>query len=150
MNLEIAATILLSFATLLGGLICLIRFVWSVIFVIIVNSKWKSTEGVVLSYAVVPVDNEGAWKKQMEYQYIVDSKTYTGTNILNNLYWAFASNKLPDKHNDDYHTGQHIEVRYNPKNPEKAIVEYKFDAMNVIWLIFGIICFSGTYISWPL
>jgi hypothetical protein len=121
------------------------------------SKKWPSAEGKVTSSYVqkqVRSIKDGSKKPtyypKIRYQYSVGGKSYTGERI------SFSGGEGGEEKSeaqavvDRYLSGQKVIVYYDPKNPERAVLEKGFTwktfmpfAAGLGFLVVGIICFKA-------
>lgn len=139
----------MAIAAFAGGTFVLYKFCAAALFSMITVKKWKAAEGIVTEYAVKPTDDNESWYKAIKYTYVIKGVTFTGTCLSRNIYMAFQSASHTDEYYADYRIGQKITVKYNPDNPEDAVIEHAFDGMNIIWLLFGSGLLYYAYYNFP-
>ena len=141
--------LIFAIAAAASGCMATYLFFRALFFSIIGIKKWYETRGKITDYKVEPTKDGEAWQKKIYYTYPANGKILTGNSLSKNLNIAFSSKDHTDKYYNDYQIGQEVIVRYNPKNPEEAVLEYKFDWMNTLWLAFGIGALVFGYYMFP-
>jgi hypothetical protein len=138
-----------SIAATFSGCMSIYLFFRALFFSTLSIKNWQETHGRITDYKVEPIKDGEAWQKKIYYTYPANGKILTGNTLSKNLNIALSSKDHTDKYYNDYHIGQEVTVRYNPKNPEEAVIEYKFDWMNTLWLAFGIGALVFGYYMFP-
>ena len=114
--------------------------------------KWNQTEGIVLrSGAIYSEDSSDSdmhgWKYQLKYSYVVNNVEYISTNFSENIEFIKPYEDMVEVV-EGYTTGDTIIVYFNPKKPEKAVVNNKYSYYNLILLLFAIVVIVITYDIW--
>jgi hypothetical protein len=146
---DIYINLIFAIAATVSGCISIYLFFRALFFSIVSIKNWQETQGRITDYKVGPTKDGEAWRKKIYYTYPVNGKMSIGITLSKNLNIAFSSKDHTDKYYNDYQIGQEVTVRYNPKNPEEAVIEYKFDWMNTLWLAFGIGALVFGYYMFP-
>ena len=141
--------VIFAIAATFSGCISIYLFLRALFFSIVSIRNWQETQGRLTDYKVGPTKDGEAWQKKVYYTYPANGKILTGNTLSKNLNIAFSSKDHTEKYYNDYQIGQEVTVRYNPKDPEEAVIEYKFDWMNTLWLAFGIGALVFGYYMFP-
>jgi hypothetical protein len=121
--------------------------VWSIIiarifiFYAITIKTWKSVKGQIIDFDVKYSSAKGdpdhdGWKPYLKYRYIVEDVVYEGDTLTKNISVMLPSQDLVREHNKKFEEGKEILVTYNPKKPEKSVIEREFNYYSL--LIFGV------------
>jgi hypothetical protein len=146
---DLYINLIFAIAAAFGGCMSMYLFFRTLFFSIVSIKNWRETPGRVTDYKVEPTKDGEAWQKKVYYTYPANGKILTGNTLSKNLNIAFSLKDHTDKYYNDYQIGQEVTVRYNPKNPKEAVIEYKFTWMNTLWLAFGIGALVFGYYMFP-
>jgi len=89
------------------------------------SKNWPTTPGVVVAFYGTP-----------DYMYSVSGATYTNkyascNELFDSLWFARHSSAYAQR----YPLGAKVEVHYNPKRPEVAVLETKFDSSGIVLVV---------------
>jgi hypothetical protein len=112
------------------------------------SAAWPSTTGTVLDVTVRREFQQGsgddpdsyAFYPDVRYVYAVQGRTYNGNGIRFDLR-GFASEKSAWQAVVAYPPGQAVQVFYDPRKPEQAVLERKNSAGTALLIIGGV--FAG-------
>lgn len=114
-----------------------------VYFYVITIKHWKITEGIVLESSTQyyksddTLDNDGR-KLRIVYTYQIDGVEFHSEKYSKNI-GILKSFKDRVDISEAPKTNQKVIVYYNPKNPQDAVLDNKFDYTNCIILIISIV-----------
>jgi len=128
MNLEILLP-LLPYVCLIGG-ICLLVLGIVIRNKLVDSESWPKTTGLIVKSSVEPgFSRVGAKNNYMyvvrpkvTYEYEVHGKNYSSSQLAL-VEHDSANEKLARGKAEKYPLGQHVEVYYNPRKPEFAVLE---------------------------
>nr|WP_322624671.1 DUF3592 domain-containing protein [uncultured Flavobacterium sp.] len=106
-------------------------------------NRWKITEGIVLESSTQYYqsddtrDNDG-WKLRIVYTYKIDGAEFHSEKYSKNI-GILKSFKDRVDTSEAPKINQKVAVYYNPKNPQDAVLDNKFDYTNCIILIISIV-----------
>lgn len=106
-------------------LLGIFAYFWRDLYKVKGAKNWIKTRGRISNYTLEKQGNS-LWPK-MEYTYLVADKQYTGydfflTSAHKEIYSLYARN-LAYQMAKAYHANEEIDVYYNPKNPEEAVLD---------------------------
>ena len=95
------------------------------------SSKWPSVAANIISSDITEIyhspnsmatshKNTHDYKLDIEYQYIVESNTYTGNTLYAGLPNIFDSLLEAEKAQEQFPTGAKTTIYYNPENPKQS------------------------------
>ena len=105
------------------GIICIIHFIY--IFILSKrNENWKITEGEIISSTMQESLDVGAmYKAAIQYKYAIGIKEYFSNRIFYGHYLGKNAPKSIKTLVNKYVKGEKVLVYYNPKHPNKSVLE---------------------------
>ena len=111
----------------------------------LMSRSWPTVPGRVLTSEAVRTPGRGPqWMADIRYDYAVDGKRYTGSNV------RFSQGKFrfldqAQRVVERYPAGAEISVRFDPADPRTAVLEASPGAaVNAIWL--GVMCLGFPFL----
>ena len=99
------------------------------------SKSWPSTPGKMLKSNVVE-DSDG-WAPRVRYCFTVRGRKYTHDRLYFHLSTRMPNAKGAMVHLDPYPVGKQIDVYYNPRNPQEAVLDREMPIWLVIfWIVF--------------
>ena len=105
------------------GIICIIHFIY--IFILSKRNKnWKITEGEIISSKMQESLDVGAmYQADIQYKYVIGEKEYFSKRIFYGHYLGKNFPKSIKTLINKYVKGKKVLVYYNPKHPDKSVLE---------------------------
>lgn len=96
---------------------------------------WSSAPGTIKSSDVVSYRTKGGpqFKAQVTYGYAVNGRSYSGDQIRFGNY--AGARVTADADADKYRPGTHVQVRYDPRDPKKSVLEPGVKGLSVAGLV---------------
>jgi len=101
--------------------------------------KWKRTNATIIDCEVnwfrskTDSDNEG-WQEIIKYNYTVNSIEYKNDCVTKNIRFLSPSKNFVK--NYGFKKNQKVEIAYDPLNPQKSIIDLRFNFLTLIIPIF--------------
>jgi Protein of unknown function (DUF3592) len=109
-----------------------------------VSLKWPTVEGEIVESYVW--EDDEASRPRVRYRYQVDDQEYTSDFITFKAYWLVR--KTAETMVDRYPVGSRVQVHYNPRRPNRAVLEPGASLPPAVALIFVLAWLAfGIYVS---
>lgn len=103
-------------------------------------STWPVVEGRLLAANIqssTDSESKTTYGVKVSYEYVVDGTPYTGDRLA----FGYASSSGREAHQDildKLRSGEVVEVRYSPRDPQNSVLSYGFHRSMQFMLAFGI------------
>lgn len=123
------------------------------IFVMLIAAKtdsWPVIEGIILKSDITESTDFFAdshmsaktYSNQIQYSYIVDGKKYISNRIFIGDKIFYPGRDFTEKLKTKYYTSQKVFIYFDPKQPEKSVLEKGIHKMNIFIFFVGVFLIS--------